>query len=213
MNATRYPQKPLRQPTYNFSDVPKAKRDLKGSSLHRIVDRDIYKQSMAEMILLCKEAIRRRPGKGTGGGKPLSLEYIADRLDIDDPFLGYMVRTERCNSAADEARWQKGMLQGFITVTTFTNWQRSFRWDSMNEAAFDFDSEEMEADLENGTRKWDSSSELASAMQQTVHQGDIWTEGVVWPRICEVALLGGLGCGRVSQMCVCVFLDLRLCAF
>ena len=34
--------------------------------------------------------------------KPLSLEYLADRSDVDDPFWGYMIRHE-------------GRLQGFVT--------------------------------------------------------------------------------------------------
>ena len=28
-------------------------------------------------------------------GKPLALEYMADRLDTDDPLRGYMIRTKR----------------------------------------------------------------------------------------------------------------------
>ena len=41
------------------------------------------------------------------------------------------------------ARSQEGMLQGFVTVTTFTNWQKNFRWDSMNEVSFYYDSEDV----------------------------------------------------------------------
>jgi hypothetical protein len=44
--------------------------------------------------------------------KPLSQDYIADRVMIDDPLCGYMIRTER-----------SGWLQGFIIRTTFTTWQ------------------------------------------------------------------------------------------
>ena len=47
------------------------------------------------------------------GNKPLSLEYMADRLDTDDPLWGYTAR--RRGSEA-------GQLQGFVTVTTFTTW-------------------------------------------------------------------------------------------
>lgn len=50
----------------------------------------------------------------------MSLEYIADRLDLDDPLFGYTVRDRKT-----------GWLQGFITVTTFTTWQKWFRWDSL----------------------------------------------------------------------------------
>ena len=51
------------------------------------------------------------------GGKPLAIEYLADRLDVDDPMHGYVVR-ERGT----------GHIQGFITLTTFTTWCRFFRW-------------------------------------------------------------------------------------
>jgi hypothetical protein len=200
LTATRFAQKPLHQPTYSFSNVPKASRDLKASSLQRITNREHFLTIMAEMLLLCKEAMRRRPGKPAGGSKPLSLEYIADRCDVDDPLFGYIVRTKE--NTTNHPNWQMGMLQGFITVTTFTNWQRTFRWDSTNEAAFEFDSEEMDAQRLNGERKWDASNQLANELQQTIRYGDIWAEGVVWPRIAEISLLGGLGCGKVGLLAV-----------
>jgi hypothetical protein len=46
---------------------------------------------------------------------------------------------------------------------------------------------------------WDTDGNLAREMQATVRCGDIWNEGVVWPRIAEISLLGGLGCGKVSK--------------
>ena len=51
------------------------------------------------------------------GGKPLAIEYVADRLDVDDPMYGYVVRQRGT-----------GHIQGFITLTTFTTWCRFFRW-------------------------------------------------------------------------------------
>lgn len=196
LNATRSAQKPIPQPSYSFAHVPKAERDLEGSSLQRIDNRDHFIVSMAEMILLCKEAMRRRPGKGTGS-KPLSLEFLADRLDIDDPLFGYIVRTK--DNLHDVPQWKAGMLQGFVTVTTFTNWQKSFRWDSLHPSAFEADSDEMQEQRTQGLRKLDSDGSLACGLQNSVRAGDIYNEGIVWPRIAEISLLGGLGCGRVSQ--------------
>jgi len=194
-NATRHPQKPLPQPAYNFNHVPKAARNLEGSSLHSIDNREHFHECMAEMLLLCKEAIRRRPGAGgTGPSKPLSLEYLADRLDIDDPCFGYLVRTDEHPLGRRDKNWKKGMLQGFITCTTFTNWQRTFCWDSENTAAYDCDSEE-HADP---ARKRDEDGSLARELQASVHCGDINMEGIVWPHVAEISLLGGLGCGKVS---------------
>jgi hypothetical protein len=196
-NAMRFAQNPLPQPCYNFNNVPKAARDLQGSLLQRVHDRENLKTCMAEMLLLCKEAMRRRPGAGGNGSKPLSLEYLADRLDVDDPCFGYMVRTNENLQMA--ANWQRGMLQGFITVTTFTNWQRTFQWDSANEVAFSYDDETLDLQRVTGERVWDTDGNLAREMQATVRCGDIWNEGVVWPRIAEISLLGGLGCGKVSK--------------
>lgn len=207
--ATRFAQKPVPQPLYRFAQVPPAERRLEGSVLQRISQREHCTVSMAEMLLLCKEAMRRRrraagtqeaspthttataPSPPPHSTKPLSLEYIADRCDVDDPLFGYLVRT---------ARDRPGMLQGFVTVTTFTNWQRTFRWDSASEAAYQADSDLMARQRRAGERKWDVSNQLAQELQRTVRYGDIWAEGVVWPRIAEVSLLGALGCGRVREL-------------
>ena len=187
-NAHRYPQEPLRQPAYLFSNVPKCAKDLKSSVIQEINDRDQFKEAMAEMVLLCNEAIRRTSAQRSSS-KPLSLEYIADRVDVDDPCFGYLVRS------------QEGMLQGFITVTTFTNWQKSFRWDSLHELAFYYDDSDDEDEEQvrhrpMRERRVDRDGELAMALQNTIRLGDPYNEGIVWPRIAEISLLGGLGCGK-----------------
>ena len=82
-NAKRFAGKPLKQPLYEFNSVPSCKRDLEGSSLCEIINRDDYVDATAEMVLLCNEATRRSKRHIQGGkrtSKPLSLEYIADRL-------------------------------------------------------------------------------------------------------------------------------------
>jgi LysM domain len=206
--ATRHAQAPLPQPIYSFAHVPKANPKLAGSKLHAISQREQFHEAMGEMVLLCKEAMRRRkqpvaalsglPPPGTGGSKPLSLEYLADRLDIDDPCFGYLVRTGdnlggRSGDGNNNTNWKKGMLQGFITVTTFTNWQHSFRWDSLNGAAYESDNPEFEGRPE---RLRDVDGSLACELQKTVHCGDIQNEGIVWPRIAEISLLGGIGSGK-----------------
>jgi hypothetical protein len=187
-NAHRHPQEPLRPPNYLFRKVPKCKKDLQGSVLQEIKDRDHFKETMAEMVLLCNEAIRRTSANRCSS-KPLSLEYIADRLDVDDPCFGYLVRS------------QEGMLQGFITVTTFTNWQKAFRWDSLHELAFYYDDSDSEDEEDvrhrpKKERQVDRDGNLARELQHTVRIGDPYNEGIVWPRIAEISLLGALGCGR-----------------
>eukprot|EP00980_Cylindrotheca_fusiformis_P004196 scaffold912_cov119-Cylindrotheca_fusiformis.AAC.12 len=188
LNAHRRPQSPLKPPNYAFAQVAKAKKDLSTSVIQEVKDRDHFKECMAEMVLLCNEAIRRNKASRSAS-KPLSLEYIADRLDVDDPCFGYLARS------------REGHLQGFITVTTFTNWQKNFRWDSHNECSFYYDNNDDEEDdaTDTGTsttRRIDKDGSLAQELERTVRLGDPYNEGIVWPRIAEVSLLGALGCGK-----------------
>lgn len=46
-------------------------------------------------------------------------------------------------------------------------------------------------------RELDYDFSLAAELQQQHHYGDPTTTGVVWPRVAEIALLAGLGCGKV----------------
>eukprot|EP00537_Pseudo-nitzschia_pungens_P014004 CAMPEP_0172385816 /NCGR_PEP_ID=MMETSP1061-20121228/3429_1 /TAXON_ID=37318 /ORGANISM="Pseudo-nitzschia pungens, Strain cf. pungens" /LENGTH=1063 /DNA_ID=CAMNT_0013114967 /DNA_START=242 /DNA_END=3433 /DNA_ORIENTATION=- len=260
-NAHRHLSSPIAQPRYRFQDVEKCKKSLEGSVVQEIPNtREAFKEIMAEMVLLCTEAIKRSRS-GRTAGKPLSLEYIADRLDVDDPCFGYMIRSEQ------------GHLQGFITVTTFTNWQKSFSWDSLQEMSFYYDdacdgdinvSKEVSGRIGKGSdsknnqplavtptktaedasynnnnnnnnnksnrnrnrkkkkknllrtprsgeetpnnrgarqnrrkRVIDEDGSLAKALEKTVRLGDPYNEGIVWPRIAEISLLGALGCGKV----------------
>ena len=93
LNAMRFAQKPLPQPAYSFVHVPKAKKTLENSSLQLINNREAFQTCMAEMLLLSKEAVRRRKNVDldkadkvvtNSGAKPLSLEYLADRMDVDE---------------------------------------------------------------------------------------------------------------------------------
>lgn len=112
--------------------------------------------------------------------KPLSLDYIADRLDIDSPLRGFMVRHKA-----------GGWLQGFILVTTFTTWQRFFRWDSLaKEAGL------VQAHEKGAQGVWDYDGRLTTQMEMLPRSGDPEKEGVIWGRIAELSLLGGLKCGR-----------------
>lgn len=78
-----------------------------------------------------------------------------------------------------------------MTWTTFTEWQRHFHWDSVIAAAQLHDTEGDAAD-----RKLDTDGMLAAELQNTIYEGDPEDQGVVWPHIAEIGLLGGLGCGR-----------------
>lgn len=198
--AQRFAGKPLRQPDYCMRDVPQTSKDLSNSTIYHITDRDHFNVSMAEFVLLCNEVMRRKSLQHKiKSSKPLSLEYMADRLDVDDPCFGFMVRTNKVPNdfPMDQMDYfHKGMLQGFITVTTFTNWQKSFRWDSTHDSAFAYDEPDLDAKMVSNERTWDRDGSIAAALQNTVRCGDPWNEGIVWPKIAEISLLGALGCGK-----------------
>ena len=103
----------------------------------------------------------------------------------------------RTSNAKASPLWKRGMLQGFITMTMFTNWQSSFRFDSLHEMAFGQDDDELEEQMKNGIRKYDEDGSLAEELEASVKGGNPHLEGIVYPRIAEVSLFGGLGCGKV----------------
>lgn len=106
--TTRNPIPPLKMPLYELEDVKNCSSDLSGSVLVQIEDRTVWLQSLAEMLLLCNESANRRMSKvgnqqkacsdGTQT-KPLGLEYMADRIDIDDPLGGYQVQSDVFDSS------------------------------------------------------------------------------------------------------------------
>ena len=228
-NAHRHQASPIAQPRYRFQDVEKCPKSMVGSVVQEVQNsRESFKEIMAEMVLLCTEAVKRNRS-GRTASKPLSLEYIADRLDVDDPCFGYIVRSK------------VGHLQGFITVTTFTNWQSTFSWDSLQEMSFYYDDALDDADINNASpsrqdldnhsvsgpnsigeangsanspkatvkrpesgfktptkpstkrkrrnRVIDKDGSLAKELGKTVHLGDPYNEGIVWPRIAEISLV------------------------
>lgn len=96
--------------------------ELKTAELKNIVEKSLEEEMTTEAE---KQETMKEPGPPPMyDSKPLSLEYIADRMDLDDPLHGFVMRDK-----------QTGWLQGFITVTTFTTWQKWFRWDSLADEA------------------------------------------------------------------------------
>ena len=75
--------------------------------------------------------------------------------------------------------------QGFITVTTFTNWQRNFRFDSLHKSAFSCDPPSVEAQMLDGTRK-----KVRSVVVVVVVVCCMW---------CDVVWCGVVWCGVVSS--------------
>lgn len=112
----------------------------------------------------------------TGG--EISMDFITQRVEIDDPITGYMVRTTAGNQ-----------LQGFVWYTTFTVWTFFFKWDSSaTQAGL------RRKDAKAG-RKIDVDGSLARELEMQCRSGHPDEEGVVFPNIAEVAVAGALGCG------------------
>ena len=52
--------------------------------------REQWLAMLGELVLMCNECVRRKAQSRKDEAKPLSLEYMADRLDVDDPLFGYI---------------------------------------------------------------------------------------------------------------------------
>ena len=83
-----------KQAPYSFEDVPSCEPDLAGSVVVRCDQRRAWAAASAELLGVCTESARRKKLRKTKRAKvfskPLSLDYIADRIDTDDPMRGYM---------------------------------------------------------------------------------------------------------------------------
>ena len=122
MLARRFALPPVHEAKYEPRQIPNAAPDMVGTAIIR-PPREIWLTLLGEMVQMVNEALRRRASCARDASKPLSLEYMADRLDVDDPLLGYLAVSR-----------EDGWLQGFVTCTTFTTWHADFRWDSLSPA-------------------------------------------------------------------------------
>lgn len=143
-----------------------------------------WEDSLSEMTYVCKSAASRRyvavPNISTSRKPfyaPLSREYIRDRIDIDDPIIGYQFRHKI-----------GGWLQGFIMFTNFTTWSHYFKWDSMHEASG--------VQGPQTSSKVDADGSLAIELESQERSGDPLAGGIVFSSIAEISLVGALGCGE-----------------
>lgn len=139
-----------------------------------------WEDCVSEMTTVCKSAAFRRYSSVTNVPfyAPLSRDYIRDRVDIDDPLIGYQLRHRA-----------GGWMQGFILYTNFTHWSHYFKWDSVHEASG------VHA-ARNASFKVDIDGSLAAELENQERSGDPLAGGVVFPSIAEIGLVGGLGCGE-----------------
>jgi hypothetical protein len=139
-----------------------------------------WEDCVSEMTAVCKSAALRRYSSATNVPfyAPLSRDYIRDRVDIDDPLIGYQLR-HRIG----------GWMQGFIMYTNFTHWSHYFKWDSVHVASG------VQA-ARDGSFQVDIDGSLAAELEKQERSGDPLAGGVVFPSIAEIGLVGGLGCGE-----------------
>ena len=113
---------------------------------------------------------------------------MIERVETDDPARGFAVR---------DAQW--GWLQGFLMYTRFTTWHAPtrFRWDSLGPDAgiYNPHGDAVKASLRS--RVVDRDGSIANALQAQPRSGDPTNEGIIWSRVAEISLLGGLGCGAM----------------
>ncbi len=147
-------------------------------------NRSDWEDCIDEMVAVCTAAewhrykAKARITKKKQGDfhPPISRIYIRDRIDIDDPLRGYQIRHKT-----------GGWLQGFVMMTTFTTWTHYFKWDSAHSVNG--------IDQSNRKGKVDDCT-LSDELERQTRSGNPLTEGVVWPTIAEMSLVGALGCGE-----------------
>ena len=59
----------------------------------------------------------------------------------------------------------------------------------------------------------DKDGSLAKELDRQIHEGHPDSEGIVWPRLAEVSLLGALGCGSSLLSLVLGELELPRCPY
>ena len=83
-----------------------------------------------------------------------------------------------------------------MTCTTWTTWSRNFRWDSTNPCLDMNDEDEPEPGAKPRRKGLVDDGTLSDELMTEIFAGDPDNEGVVWPRVAELSLLGAVGSGR-----------------
>jgi len=209
-------QIPNHELSYKFMDVPYWTKNS-NSVVKRITSREQFKKLVPEIVCLCSEAARRKELRknpaATMFDKPLSEAYIKERIKWDENLRGFTIRTNDSKGG----KKGKGMLQGFIMYSKFSTWQWSFRWDSTSPQCGIRACDRKLHNCDDGSLTFRLANEIRGRMEARVtmkHEdgpsrrqrkrkknkttspycGKL--EGVSWPRLTELSLLGALGCGE-----------------
>ena len=160
---------------------------IPGSVVHPVLDREEWERLTSELLIVAKTAAHRRANVSgalhglrrdhAAEAELMSMKYIQERIDTDDPMHGFTIHT-------NDARC---CLQGFICYTTFTTWTYFFKFDS---GCFHFAGRHHDQGI-----RCDLDNSLAIELEEQKRAGDPAAEGVIWSTVGEISLLGGLGCG------------------
>lgn len=163
-------------------DIPFCNPLLTGSTIESCNDRSEWLRLCSKLATVCNEAARRCTLRSNPSAeryeKPLSVSYIKERIEYDDPLEGFIVRT-------DSEPYQ---IQGFILTTRFTTWRKTFRWTFDEPAA-------LITPVDHRMHIVDNRGELTKELQSCERDDSNPSQGYSYKRICEISLLGGLGCG------------------
>eukprot|EP00936_MAST-01D_sp_MAST-1D-sp1_P001909 g1909.t1 len=182
MPLQNLPSRSCAVPEYAVEEVPFPARGRcvpNTTALIRIRSRSRWKREIDELMAICDEAARRASLAHNPSAEhyesPVSREFVECRLELDDPLLGWMAR-ERAS----------GRMQGFILCSQFTTWvaPAHFRWLSPPAGAA--------GEISAGEKR---NGSLWCALNDCTRDGDPLTTGCTWPRVAELSLVGGLGCG------------------
>ena len=93
MLARRFSCPAVHECVYEPREIPNCDKDMTNTVI-LMPKRDEWLRMLGEMVQVTNEAVRRRARTARDASKPLSLEYMADRIDVDDPLFGYMAVTK-----------------------------------------------------------------------------------------------------------------------
>ena len=164
------------------SDIPFCKPMLAGSVMTPCDKRKDWLDVCPHLAIVCNEAARRSTLRVDNNAKryekPLSEIYIKERLEYDDPLEGFIVRTKA----------EPYHVQGFVLATRFTTWRKTFRWAIDDPAA-------LITPTDHRLYLTDRSGNLTKELQACERDDSNIDQGYKYNSICEISLLGGLGCG------------------
>ncbi len=165
------------------SQIPMCRRDLSTSEMKRVTDRNEWKELLPKLCMVCNEAARRMTLRINQSArlyeKPLSEVYIEERIIYDQPIHGFIVETKE----------QSKRLQGFIMTSNFVTWRKTLRWTTDYPAA-------LITPTDHRVHATDRDFQLANELENQNRSGDP-SCGYTIERVCEISLLGGIGCGGI----------------